>query len=104
MTTFAFATDAADHAFLEDVLRLVQALGGKSWSEAHLMLHQYWASTSDFSDSAVHSETPYYWAMCILHHPTIGDDQPEWYLDARFMPPPEPIRSQYYSHRPPDAA
>lgn len=99
MTIFPFSKDPERSAFLGEVVGLIETLGHKSIDEAIGMTKKYWEGVIDIRDEYIMSETPYYWAMCILHHPSIGDNQPKWYLDHRLMPPPEWIRRKYYNHR-----
>lgn len=96
---FSFSKDQEHRDFLEEILSLLGKLGQKSEDEGRMMIQRYWEGVSDVRDEDILRETPYYWAMSILHHPAIGDNQPEWYLDARFMPPPEWIRLKYYEHK-----
>ncbi len=95
--SFPFSKDSESDAFLREIAELIEILGQKSADEAFQMMSPYWKGVNDIRQRELERETPYYWAMCILH-PAIGDNQPEWYHDQRFWPPPDRIRRKYYSH------
>ena len=53
------------------------------------MIQGYWAGVKDIeSDPFLYEEPPYYYAMCIAHHPQLGDNRVDWYRDPALWPPP----------------
>jgi len=51
--------------------------------EATQLMNSYWVGIDDLNetDEILLSEEPFYYAFCIIHHPTLRDNQPEWYTD-----------------------
>lgn len=99
MMNFEFCKNKESLGFCREILDILVKCAGRSSSEAANMLAEYWNDLDDVEDEFnLYSETPYYWAMCIAHHPTIGDNNPEWYKSAKYMPPPQWIREKYYNH------
>jgi len=97
MTKFDFFTNSESYSFCREILEVIVGCSEKSRAEAVTMLNKYWGDLTDVEEEfRLYAETPYYWAMCIIHHPTIGDNNPEWYLDEKFMPPPDWIKKRYY--------
>jgi hypothetical protein len=67
---------------------------GKHSVEADELIRKFWSDQIYLEDDMfLYQETPYYYAMCIAHHPTLGDNQPEWYLNPKYYPAPEKWRS-----------
>jgi hypothetical protein len=93
---FPFSKDSESDAFLREIAELIEILGQKSADEAFQMMGLYWKGVNDIRQKELRRETPYHWAMCILH-PATGDK--EWYHDQRFWPPPEWICRKYYSDK-----
>lgn len=98
MNDFHFKVDDESELFLNEIVDMLIAFGGKTQSESIVAINTYWKAYTDIRDVGfLFAETPYYWAMCMLHHPVIGDGDVFWYLDSMYMPPPKWVRDRYYS-------
>jgi hypothetical protein len=73
--------------------RIVEALVkfcGKTEPDAIALVKAFWAGTADIeSDPLLHREPPYYYAMCIAHHPQLGDGRVFWWNEPGLWPPPQ---------------
>jgi hypothetical protein len=86
-------------AFLKEIRQALVKCCGKTTAQAGTLTRQYFSHLRYLEDDIyLYRETPYHYAMCIAHHPVLGDNQPEWYFDQRYWPPPEWIVRKYYSH------
>ncbi|HIE29908.1 TPA: hypothetical protein EYP66_21780 [Candidatus Poribacteria bacterium] len=73
---------------------------GKNNQEAVQPVNMYWEGEGIFEndDFRLH-EAPYYWAICIAHDKTIGDNRPNWDKDAALWPPPKDFLERWYGSR-----
>ncbi len=63
---------------------------GMEQDAAIASINAYWGDVADIeSDALLFSEPAYYYAMCIAHHPEIGDGKINWIHDKDFWPPPK---------------
>jgi len=86
-------------AFLKEIRQVLVKCCGKTTAEAGTLTRQYFSHLRCLEDDIyLYRETPYHYAMCIAHSALLGDNQPEWYRDQRYWPPPEWIIRKYYSH------
>lgn len=89
MNDFPFVHSDQGRSFCKRVHEALVRFCGKSDLEADSLLRAYWAKYDDIeSDPLLYHESPYFYAMCIAHHPEIGDNQPGWYKDRSLWPPP----------------
>ncbi len=87
---FTFTTSKKTRWYFDEVMEVLQKFGEVSKEEAVNLMNRFWKSkdlSNDDKDLTFH-ETPYYWAMCILHHPVLGDGNIDWERDPAFWPPP----------------
>lgn len=64
--------------------------GGKQNDESDKLMRTFFGYVECIDDDPfLFREPPYYYAMCILHHPVLGDDKIEWYHDPELWPPPK---------------
>jgi hypothetical protein len=90
----AFTRTEEGRAFIERIAQALVECCGKESEEAETLIRAFWADLRFLEDdSLLYTETPYYYAMCIAHHPKLGDNQPEWYLSPEYFPPPAKWRS-----------
>ena len=79
MSRFPFATTERAQRFCLRVKEAIVIFSGKSENEAETLIAKFWAGQDDIeADQLLYHEAPYYYAMCIAHHPVIGDNQPDW--------------------------
>ena len=90
MQQFPFATSLESQQMLSNITTAIMRFGDRSESEAVRMVTEYWRNSTDIliDDPLLFHECAYYYAMCILHHPTIGDGIERWEKDQRYWPPP----------------
>lgn len=94
---FTFNTTEETYQYCLDVVDCLQTYCNKTREEAHQLLENFWAGdlTFDNNDVRLH-ECPYYWAMGIAHHQTLGDNYLDWIRDSSIWPPPQDYRERYY--------
>lgn len=87
---FPFARSEMSKAFCRRVREAVVLFGDKSPEEACDLIRRFWHYLDDIEEDVfLYREPPYYYAMCILHHPVLGDDRLDWIRDDRLWPPPQ---------------
>lgn len=87
---YPFARTDETRRFCSRVEEALVTFCGFDADTARGLILRFWASYDDIADDEyLMHEPPYYYAMAIAHHPVLGDNQPEWYRDPRFWPPPE---------------
>jgi hypothetical protein len=91
MSTFPFAKTPDARQFLANVVTALTRFCGHTEAEATRMTLEYWHGVSDIEtdDPLLYHECAYYYAMCIAHHPTIGDGLQRWEQDIKYWPPPK---------------
>jgi hypothetical protein len=50
---------------------------------------------TDLDKDLLFHETPYYWAMRLLH----SSNNPEWYQDSKLWPPPQEYLDKWYPRK-----
>jgi len=99
MYSFQFKTNSKTSQLCIEIIEIMEKCCGLSGDESAQMINKFWSGIGDLNkEHLLFSETPYYWARCIVHHPSIGDNNPEWYLDQRYMPPPQWVIDKYYNY------
>jgi hypothetical protein len=89
MAEFEFARSEDARKMCARIREALITFGGKDETVAEELLRAYFSGTENVDDEPlIYHEVPYYHAMCILHHPVIGDDNIWWHKDPNFWPPP----------------
>lgn len=89
MAAFTFKTSVESQAFCEQVCLALCNFFGMTMDQAQEKVNRYWHNVDCIDDDPLlFHEPPYYYAMCIGHHPIIGDGNPNWETDPRWWPPP----------------
>lgn len=89
MATYEFAKSQSAKEFCDEIEKVLVIEGKKTTTEAERLIKQFWSGRSDIEeDQLLYRELPYYYAMCILHHPILGDNYPFWWKNPEFWPPP----------------
>lgn len=89
MTDFSFATSEESHAFCLRIRDALMEFFGHDADTAVSLMNQYWTDVNSIDDDPLlKSESAYYYAQCIGHHPTIGDGEVGWEKDEKWWPPP----------------
>lgn len=86
---FAFDVSPDTQAYCEEVVYCLVTYCGKAEGHALSLVNRFWADENITQDNLVLHEEPYYWAMCIAHHPVLGDNQPEWWRNPKLSPTPK---------------
>ena len=87
---YDFATTSESEAFCHRIEEALVAFCGKSEDEAIALINGYWLHRSRIDgDPLLFSESPYYYAMCMAHHPTLGENRINWHEDPALWPPPK---------------
>jgi hypothetical protein len=89
MSSFDFHTTEESEQFCLRIRNALVAFFGVTERQAVELINEYWKDVESIdSDPFLLSEPPYYYAMCIGHHPVFGDGQPRWEQDEKWWPPP----------------
>lgn len=89
MNEFPFAKTEKAQGFCCRVSNALETFCNKSATESVDLIRKYWSDCIDLeSDEYLYHESPYYYAMCIAHHPVLGDNNANWHLDSSLWPPP----------------
>jgi len=96
MRDYNFSVEGEARKYCDLVVDNLIRLGNLSESDSLRLLHQVWNDLErlDDDDFRLH-ESPYYTAMCMLHHPEFGDNNPEWWTDESLWPPPPDILREW---------
>lgn len=87
---YNFATTPDSERLCRRIEEALMCFCGKTEIEAISLINAYWKNSSRIDDDPLlFEETPYYYAMCIAHHPTLGDNWITWYEDPSLWPPPK---------------
>jgi hypothetical protein len=87
---FPFAVTEDARKFCRRVVEALVTFCDKPEPEAIALVRVYWSNQTNLeSDPILYEEPPYYYAMCIAHHPKIGDGNIGWYQDPGLWPPPQ---------------
>ncbi|HYT91156.1 MAG TPA: hypothetical protein VEL76_20755 [Gemmataceae bacterium] len=90
MGEFPFARTELAYQFCQRVKDALLRFCGKTEAEAVQLIGEYWAHRENIEeDRLLFHEVPYYYAMCMAHHPVIGDNNPFWWKDPHLWPPPK---------------
>ena len=90
MKEFPIAHTEKAYRFCQWVKEALCTFEGKSETDAIALINQYWKRRQDVEDDPLlYHESPYYYAMCIAHHPSLGDKNLEWHKDPSKWPPPD---------------
>jgi hypothetical protein len=90
MSRFPFAKTEKAEQHCQRVKEALIRFCGKTDHDAERLVIEYWSDQSDIeADELLYHEPPYYYAMCIAHHPKIGDNKPDWHKDSALWPPPD---------------
>ena len=93
---FAFETTPTTQRYSEEVVDCMVKYAGRSQEQAIVLLNRFMLespfplSVFDDNNYMLH-EDPYYTAMCIIHHPVLGDNRPNWHGDPNLWPPPKRV-------------
>ncbi|MCB2153267.1 hypothetical protein KQI84_00145 [bacterium] len=92
MNKFRFCKSEESQKFFSEIVQMLMKYGEKTEEEAVDLVSRCWKDCDDIDAEGplIYHEIPYYYAMCILHHPVLGDGNVEWYLDKSYWPPPDP--------------
>jgi len=87
---FPFAKTDDANRFCARIADAMMRFCDLSRQNAIRMIREFWKDMDDLesADPLLYHEPPYYYAMSIAHHPTIGDNRPLWYKDPSLWPPP----------------
>lgn len=97
---FSFETTEDTYEYCMEVVECLRTYCGKSEEEAVQIVNMYWEDEEIFGDDDFRlHEAPYYWAMCIAHDKTIGDNRPNWDKDPALWPPPKDFLERWYGSR-----
>lgn len=89
MAPFRFRTTPESYQFCVRIRDALVLFLGLTETEAVHLINEYWKDVESIDDDPLlMSEPPYYYAMCIGHHPILGDGQLRWEQDERWWPPP----------------
>lgn len=89
MNKFVFSVTDDTQKYCDEVVRLLIKYGCKNKHDAVLLVNMFWSDETIFSDCDLRlHEPPYFWAMCIIHDPTLGLNHPSWWKDPKYWPPP----------------
>ncbi len=87
---YGFATTPESRSFCGRIEQALMRFCGKTQDEAVSLIAAYWQHRDRIDDDPLlFSEPPYFYAMCMAHHPTLGDGQVNWHEDPELWPPPE---------------
>ena len=90
MPKFQFKTNEESYRFCERICDALVQFIGIDADHAIELVNAYWSDTPDIdADPMLLSEPAYFYAMCIGHHPVLGDGQTGWAKDSRLWPPPK---------------
>jgi hypothetical protein len=86
-----FARSEEAKAFCAKIRDALCEFGGYDPEPADHLIAAYWKDVCDIEveDPLLYHEPPYYYAMCILHHPVLGDGDTWWYKNPALWPPPD---------------
>ncbi|MCR9212019.1 MAG: hypothetical protein NXI28_27690 [bacterium] len=86
---FKFAKTEPAVRFCNRIIDAMTSHSDLHRDECVRMVCDYWSDVDDLeADPLLYGEPAYYYAMTIIHHPTIGDNKPEWFRDRSLWPPP----------------
>jgi hypothetical protein len=86
---FPFALTEETKRYCNRIAEAMTTFCGLDRRESVRMIREFWADIEDLdADPLFFNEPPYYYAMAIAHHPSIGDNRPNWYNDRNLWPPP----------------
>jgi len=86
---FPFARNDHSRKFCGRVCDALVRFAGKSQEEAAGLVLRFWQDLDDIEDDElIYHEAPYYYAMCIAHHPLLGEGRDYWWQDESLWPPP----------------
>lgn len=89
MRKLAFFVTDETREYCDAVVWCLVEYGKKDHENAVELVNQYWKDEPSFEDDDFRQhEPPYFWAMCIIHDPVLGDNYPSWWDDPKFWPPP----------------
>ena len=90
MPKFQFKTTVESHRFCERICDALSTFFGMDEDKGIELVNAYWSDTADIdTDVMLFTEPAYFYAMCIGHHPILGDGQTDWAKDSRLWPPPK---------------
>lgn len=96
---FSFITTDLTYEYCCEVVECLVTYCQKTQPEALRLVNAVWQDESIFDEEDLRlHEYPYYWAMCIAHHYTLGDNEPNWYQDSKLWPPPKEYLEKHYTH------
>jgi len=95
---FVFETTLETQGYCEEVVNCIVKYGNKPEAAAVELVNLFWKDKKEFFelDFRLH-EDPYYWAMCIIHDRSIGDNRPHWEKDPALSPPPKEFLDRWYT-------
>jgi hypothetical protein len=86
---FTFDTSEESEAFCLRICDALMEVFGCSRDKAIWLVNQYWKDAKSIEDDPLlYHESAYYYAMCIGHHPVLGDGEKIWWKNAKYWPPP----------------
>src|SRR5258708_4995232 len=87
---FPFAVTDEARRWCQRIVEALVTFYGKTDPEAIRLVQAFYVRYEDIeSNSMLYHETPYYEAMCIAHHPRLGDGRVFWWKEPGLWPPPE---------------
>jgi hypothetical protein len=87
---FPMAKTGTARAFCREILHVLIEEGRFPEPDAVELIIQYWHNCDNIeSDPFLYEELPYFYAMCILHHPSLGINRVDWFKDPELWPPPK---------------
>jgi len=96
MIVYSFQVTDATRRYCDEIVWCLVEFAGKDEHTVIRLVNQLWGTDPfDDQDDRLH-ESPYYWAMAIAHHPTLGDNQPEWWRDPELARPPAQFIAHWY--------
>lgn len=86
---FPFVASDVSRRFCMRVVEALVKFCKKSEPEAIRLVNAFWKDVDNIeSDPLLLHEPPYYYAMCIAHHPVHGDGSVHWHEEPGLWPPP----------------
>ncbi len=97
MRNIQFITNQKSLEFLYQINKILQIELDISSEEAVSLINEFWSGIKDIDKDYpfLFRDEPFYYAFCIIHHPVIGDNKPNWYLNEKRY---REIHSKYSIH------